>query len=643
MTEPTWIWPSNEEINDFPDPLGFEAEWREWEATMADGPSVYAEIFAREYLQNSWDSIQDQVAKMSSEGRVVPADHGVEFRFVRLVGGDAARFSTIFGLDTHATRLAAMSERDRRDNRLEGSCVAAENLDEVLLLVATETCGQGMSGPWKTGGRAGVVSRLKSALIQTKSDKDNEAAGGSWGHGKKAIANASTCRTIAVYTTFEEPDDGITTRFLGVSYWRSHDIGERSHVGLGLLGASMRTDGPFADQFRPLENDEAHDFIDQLGIDGLTRRDPNKPEELGTSYLIVEPSFGPNDLALALERNWWPLLERGSAALSIFDYDSEQIPLTPGDRTQLVPFLDALKLALGEQAQRERGDDVTKIVVSGKPAGKLALTSDDSEDGWSFDDPDSNWTLVALVRNDMVIAYERFPRKRRQKGPYLRGTLVVDREENNKASELLKMAEPHLHNVWSTAASPSVPSDAAAMAKAVLDSVQTRVTALRKTLKEVDHSVATHFPAFSQFFTEGRSPSVTPPSPPPPQPPRPFHIAGVSVKRLDANINDPALIRAESSAMLQLTEKQLTKSDTLTVSVSPGWLVYEESGGIKDDSLLDQDSIDIPSGFYETDGGFVGELTADPKKFTWRTNFYPDDWQIAPDPVVRVVNDGGGK
>ncbi len=44
-----WYWPGEDDVNDFPDPLGFEGEWTEWSGTMHDGPPVFAEIFSREF------------------------------------------------------------------------------------------------------------------------------------------------------------------------------------------------------------------------------------------------------------------------------------------------------------------------------------------------------------------------------------------------------------------------------------------------------------------------------------------------------------------------------------------------------------------------------------------------------------------
>lgn len=637
---PRWFWPSNEEINDFPDPLGFDREWQGWHATLAEGPSVHAEIFAREYLQNSWDSIQAQMARMAAAGTKVDRN-GVEFRFVELTGADAERFLGTFGIDGHRTRYSGMTDRHRKDNRLGGSEVISSHPESIKLLVASEYCGQGMFGPWRTGGRAGVVSRLKSALMHTRSEKNNDTAGGSWGHGKKAIANASKCRTIAVYTHFDDEyaDDEVDRRFLGVSYWKSHDLGDLAHVGIGLLGTETGEVGTFTEQFRPLQDREADRFVEELTVPGLDVRSNGDPASLGTTYLIVEPSFSSADLASALERNWWPLLAREPGAISVVDYDGSTIPLVPADRQELVPFLHARDLAIGADDPRERGDDVGSLTASGKAVGTLSLTSDDSEDGWSYADPDTNRTLVALVRNDMVIAYEPFPRKQRQKGPFLRGVLIVDRDNNQEANELLRMSEPHLHNEWQTEAGNAVPEDAARFATATFKALQARVGALRSSLKEEGPQVAQRFPVFSQVFSEGKAPSVTPPRPPR-HPPRPFKITGASDKHLDANLKDPTQIRVETTVELSLTEKQLKTVDHLEVFVTLGWRVLEESGAVLDATLLDDSSISVPAGFDLVDEEkhkYRGWLNADPKPFTWQTRFFPDDWRIVPDPQVIPV------
>ena len=648
MTEAAWVWPSNEEINDFPDPLGFDREWHEWPADMApgsDGPSISAEIFSREYIQNSWDSIQEQSATLVKAGLSVP-DHGIEFRFVELTGADYRAFISAFGLDGHRMRYKSMSDKHRMDNRLGSSALITEPTDSVTILIAHERCGQGMFGPWRTGGKAGVVSRLKSALMHTRSEKDNAVAGGSWGHGKKAIANASKCRTIAVYTHFDSreiyPDDPAHTRFLGVSYWKSHDIADKSHVGIGLLGALDVSAPSFLDRLQPLENEEANGFIEKLGIPGLEVRRRGELADLGTTYLIVEPSFDANDLALAIERNWWPLLKKVDNKITVTDVHGNIVPVQPEERVELRPFLAAASLAEGAVDPRAQGDSITELTVQGHSVGTLALTSDDSEDGWSYKDPDENRTLVALVRNDMVIAYEPFPRKQRQKGPFLRGVLTVDREKNAKAGDLLRMSEPHLHNEWQTKESNAVPADSAKFAAAVLADIQKGVGALRATLKDEPAQVARRFSVFSKVFSEGKAPSVTkPPTPKPAR--RPYEIKGASKAAIDADPNNPTMVRATTSVEVTIAPHHVTSKgvNSMEVEIALGWLVSEESGMVSDPSLLDLGSVIPPPGFTPKAPNshiYVGTISTSPVKFTWGTVYFPDDWRIAANPVVTDPN-----
>lgn len=663
---PVWVWPSNEEINDFPDPLGFENEWLDWPADLAageSGPSVQAEIFSREYLQNSWDSIQSQLATQAEED-VAAADYGIDLRFVTLSGDEAAQFVDAFGLAEHQARLEGMTEAHRKDNRLTNSDLMAGDSESITLLVASERAGQGMFGPWVTDGKAGIVSRLKSALMHTRSDKYNESSGGSWGHGKKAIANASRCRTIAVYTHFDAleryPDDRTHSRFLAVTYWKSHDIGDWAHVGLGLLGVKQGNDGNFSHRFRPLEGDEADEFVKQLNIPGLSVRTPGTPEQLGTTYLIVEPSFDAADLAYAIERNWWPLLNKHGQRITLTDSDGSAIPLDPSRRAELGPFLSASELAAGSREPLSGGELCKGMRVKNVEVGSLALTSDVSEDGWSYANPDENRSLVALIRNDMVIAYEPFPRKQRQKAPFLRGVLIVDRE-HGKAADLLRMSEPHLHNEWQTSASNSVPAESAEFAAAVLKAVQTEVGKLRSALREDDTPVARHFSAFSRIFSEGRS-SITAP-PPPPRKHRDTSIEFPDSVDREPEASDPTKVRFATSAEFALSEKFLKRwtakvgdeeakrsAPKLDVRITIGWSVREEVGESVDALLLDVASCRPPAGFTpdpDHPGEFTGTLKArrdsEDKlgaltvRFSWRSTYFPNDWRVRPHAEVSAI------
>ena len=119
MKHEMWFWPSSEEVNDFPDPVAFDAEWKGWRADLSESPSTCAEIFAREYVQNSWDTIQ---AESAGVGKTAQSSKGaLTFSFVELVGAKATKFAKAFGLDEFAERYASMTEKNRKDARLDES------------------------------------------------------------------------------------------------------------------------------------------------------------------------------------------------------------------------------------------------------------------------------------------------------------------------------------------------------------------------------------------------------------------------------------------------------------------------------------------------------------------------------------------
>lgn len=642
-TTSKWIWPSNDEINDFPDPLGFEAEWKPWAGTMAnDHASTLAEIFVRELVQNSWDSIQEFTKGREQD---VVADRGVEFREVVLEGAAAEDFAQRFGLHEHASRFSKISDRHRKDSRLEDSVVVQDQLETVRLLVVNERWGGGMWGPWKTNGRPGIVSLLKSALIQTKSEKQNAASGGSWGHGKKGIANASSCRTLAVYTCSPAHNEDkvggapVTRRFLGVSYWRSHDIPNvSSHVGLGLLGATPAS-GLYG-EFAPLENDQADTFVHQLNVPGLDQRDPAVPGQAGVSYLIVEPSFEIDQLAGAVARNWWPLMLQYPNAIRVFDKDGAALPCGHEGIAELEPFVHAHRIAT-EQIEPKSPGEAQHSVNDGSfgPVGHLGLASDVREEGWSYQDPETNTSLVALVRNDMVIAYQPFPLERKGKAPFIRGTFVVDRANNDKASEGLKMSEPHLHNEWIRKPAPSVPKEYADLARRTLEKVAKEVGSLKDSLRDHDDDDQHHYREFSRFWsgssvTKGRG--APKPDPIPPKKARDHSIQFVN-EEFDINIDDPTVLRIRCTVKFALLPRAAKEHKKLRSEIDLGWGVLEERGPVRDSSLTNPHTVVAPPGFALVDGKYTGDVTAEPVEFYWESQFFSDDWQVVPDPRITAA------
>ena len=649
MTENLWFWPSSEEVNDFPDPVAFDAEWHEWRADLSDGPNVYAEIFAREYVQNSWDTIQAEVSKLPKGSG--DRKGSLKFTFVELNGDNARNLVSNFGLNEFNQRYKDMTDRNRKDARLgESEIISSSNPGKVRVLICSEAGGGGMWGHWKTGGDASKQgSRLRFALIQTASEKAGDGAGGSWGHGKKAIANASKCRAIGVYTCHEaksENDDeaDVTRRFLGVTYWRRHQANGREHVGLGVLGGQINDETENWQNFRPLENEDADSFIDSLGIEELAIRNPQNFEERGSTYIIVEPSFEPSDLHSAMERNWWPITVGEKLEVSICDYNGTQLKIEPKLREELAPFVHAFELAV---ENNPGSTDVTEVKIEGLKVGKLAVIADISEGGFSYrSDIEGNTSLVALVRNDMVIAYQPFPPKIAGKPPFVRGTFNVDRNENSVASDLLKMAEPHLHNVWRETSDGSTPKDAANLARQVIKKISERVKEVREKYSRPDEAKNLQFDIFAEILG-GKDRTQGPRPPAEPKEPRDFSIENVKPELMGVDPKDPTRVQIQASARISLSKKALEKIKRANVKVSLTWKVLEDgSGGTVDPELFGSLIGLWPTGFVEIQPGVAeGVLTHEKLDFKWKSAFFPDDWQLMAHPQVEFVNSlnqGGG-
>jgi hypothetical protein len=272
----------------------------------------------------------------------------------------------------------------------------------------------------------------------------------------------------------------------------------------------------------------------------------------------------------------------------------------------------------------------------------LALTSDTDDEGWSYDvNPggNSNADLVALVRNDMVIAYQRFPAKQVRRPPYVRGTFVV--ADDDKVSSRLKMAEGHLHNSWKTDEQQTGSEEVALFASGVLTAIGKKVSELRKRISFREDSAEFRIRAFDQVFS-GKGPSVTSAQnqgdPPPPPPPKIFDVELLSQEVLDYSEKDPTKLRFLSRAAISLSTKQ--DLSALKVEVDLGWRVFEEAGPVRDDSLADATSIVAPDGFAWEEGRLVGLLTGAPVEFEWTSAYFPDDWRVLADP--RVVSGASG-
>ena len=641
-----WFWPNKDDLNDYPDPIGFFKEWTPWRADLAESPPVSAEVFSREYIQNSFDAVNQQNQLLKNLGRadLQPDKNEINFKFVKLEGEVLKKFLKTSGIDNLRQRYKSMSVDEKSKARLGASeFLNSENTPESLtILVCNEVGGVGMFGHWWTNGAVDKSdSLLKMALIQTQSEKGAAVSGGSWGHGKKAIANASKSRLLLVYTCFirrrevSENDSDLTRRAVGVAYWKSHVSGAFKVQGLGIFGRRKdRSRNKWNENFMPLDDNEADGYVKGLGLKDFKIRDSNIKGDCGTTYVIIEPVFTARDLADSIERNWWPLLLKEKIEIIVHDEKGDLVDISPRKSASLQPFISAFELAEGKRAAESQeffrqNVEVLHKTKGTKKAGNFALVSDATPTGWSWSEIDGAASLVALIRGGMVIAYQPSPPKR-SVAPYLRGVFVVDTVNHNDAAKILRMTEPHLHNAWEQTDGLAAPDDHK-FAADLLTIVDEEVRKLRNKIKGTKKSQVTRFEQFAKIFRTGKSGVVPPPKP---RPPRLFTIqfTPVEPKRIKGLL--PTTLKLEAACQIGLKAgKDIPKK--LRVNIALRWSVAED--GLKDDpTLINESTVVPPPGFKKLSGGvYQGDLRlGEPVSFKWTSKEFPVDWSVAPTPIV---------
>jgi hypothetical protein len=439
-----------------------------------DAPSPDATIMAREVIQNSWDAARDLHSSFGGEDKKLPTFE-MEFDFRSVREEEKARIANNLDLESLSSRL---SGKDRQDLGLRQSdCLKhLSSSDSLPLLYVHESGTTGMYGPWR-----GAESKMYQALVSIGYTDKEEGAGGSYGYGKAGLIRASATRSVVAYTCFREREDdpGVTRRLLGMTYWGQHIHREESYTGFARMADEDR---------RPFENDRADQIAEQLGIE---TRDPENPKDLGTTFLLVDPTVRPCDLKKAVERWWWPAIDNGDFFISITSADGKVSHPRPKKNPSLQPFIRAHEIATTPQdnsPKDEKKVDFNRLEEGSNSyddTGSLGLVAD--LDGWSYADqtssnakggePVEHRSLVALMRKpNMVVEYYDAG----QTQPYVRGAFVAGDDVN----EVLRRTEPKGHDAWRTTSDEGEMGEHAAdVAQKILRRIRANVNNFRRSLK----------------------------------------------------------------------------------------------------------------------------------------------------------------
>lgn len=592
-----------------------------------NAPSEHAILMAREVIQNSSDAAAELATEIGNDA----PEFWIDFEFSSLAGSEKASFVEALDLDAVAqrgTRSTDPTWRARlgldRDDLLDH--LHDSNPLRVLKIVETGTTG--MYGAFQ-----GASSKMYLALISLGYTAKTEGSGGSYGYGKAGLIRGSAIRTVVAYSCFREraDDPGVTRRLLGMTYWGQHDIDGVSYTGFARFGATQPNGA-----IHPFVDDEADEVAKRLGLEV---RSAEEVEDLGTTFLLVEPTVTAEDLETAIARNWWPALEDGRLTASVTDGGTTRMPRPMKDPV-LKTFVDAYHLATTDQDNAKQnqtrqtfrraqiGDDMLK-------PGSIGLIADPG--GWSYEpDPDdaspdaAPRSLVALVRGPrMVVEYLDAGRSR----PFVRGTFVADQD----VDELLRQTEPKAHDSWQTrvdeaGSDPSAP----VVADLVLRRVRETVRKFREQLRPAARPAEdVRLPELERLFsrvftgTGGRSQAPEPAE-------RPFTI------QVDQSLRPTRDGRLRLVGTVTFGLADHFEHDSATVDLVVSYRFVEE-GGNGEESIL---TIKAPRSFTSTASRpyrFQGELTRKRVSLAFESEPYQADWTGRLKADVEFVNEQEGE
>ena len=434
-----------------------------------EAPTNAATLMAREVIQNSWDAARE--LRDDEEYRSIPPFY-IDFNFKSAAGEARETLARALGLEelaAHARHVAGDDPEQRRRLGL-GADDCLRDLDErrsIEYCEIVEHGAKGMYGPW-----SGAKSRMYLAMLSIGQTEKPDGSGGTFGYGKAGLIRASHPRVVVAYSCFpeQEGDPGVTRRLLGVTYWGSHEDSD----GNALNGFARFGDRLPSERVRPFENEAADEVAARLG---LAVRRPDQVEQLGTTFLVLDPAVAAQDLREAVERNWWPALLDEDFNVLVRDYDGSEHACRPRNNNQLDAYVKAYDVLQANAAGANQ-----RIIDLGnyKPPdetrrslGRLALVAD--PDGWSYPDESEGTSvddrsLVALVRSPrMVVEYHLPGRDISRRTPYVRGLFIADDDVNAH----LALTEPKAHERWDAQPQDDVEAAATAYAAQILSGYET--------------------------------------------------------------------------------------------------------------------------------------------------------------------------
>lgn len=457
--------------------------------------------FVREVLQNSNDQAREDVDE--------PVE--VRFRFASLRGEDLRRFLEALRWGRLRRHLGAVAATDRGrnfgrllsrldrvtghgsdpnpDSDVDSDPSKTEAEPELRVLVVEDRNTTGLEGSWEDDG-SNYAALVRDELY---SNKEDDAAGGTYGLGKSVLWTFSSASTVIfnsvvrdgddsddgqsdgrpVHRLAADPDDRETgtpgdkeRRLIARTKLPTHrlDADGPDYQGAGWLGGVRETE----DGRRPesIRGPAVRTVANKLGIE---RHDP---ETTGTSAMVVGFRDPTTDGRAALDRladefvdtatrYFWPAIHRGDLRV-VVETPDETREADPSSHREVQPFVECYDRRFEDDEIDVPGDVATRSIDIDLP---------DLRDGVPTEDDTSlllsvrlagptttreNRNCVALFRGaGMVVDYEDesriAPRDREFHAILAAGEARTDgysRRPDRDVEQFLRRAEPPTHDEW---------------------------------------------------------------------------------------------------------------------------------------------------------------------------------------------------
>jgi len=418
-------------------------------------------FFVREALQNMKDAWANQKYRSATASR--PSRFELTARFVTHHKDEAKKILAALGIDETLEKvlgsMATPPDAADADAWAEYKKVVETLLkgNKVRVLYMEETNASGMFYDPETD-----RDSLLTALYSHNQGNPQAGAGGSYGHGKGALAKASKLKTNVAYTNTDWCKNPYNkNRLMGVvsmpSFQAKASDGKvKWHSGFGLLVAGTRTDDDVNGELPVPFEDAAADAKAQAL--GMTVRGKG---EHGTTMMIVEPEFDAEEFKRAAALYWLPAILGGSLKITVVEEHrgdpgkqgkTYEGVVNPEEEAALAGFCAAHRLLAAETlTPSERASiDVNSFEVYKKSGvGSLAIVATKHNAAMRVDEDEKVLPQIVYSRSrgiGLVISYTQKNISLPQ-GLDVRAHFQADPD----LEALLRASEPKAHDDWSKA------------------------------------------------------------------------------------------------------------------------------------------------------------------------------------------------